>query len=208
MVLRELTNKRASSVIRVVGETTEQRLETWFQHFSSLLGKRVQCHSKPDDDPFFNLKVADSLPIKTGPFTMEEVNTCLKRLSNTKTPGPDNIPAVIWKSPLFLSHLLDFCNETYKGNKSAAFSLSSIIPLPKKGDLQQPQNYRGITLSPLASKIYSSLLLNRIAPYIDPILRPNQNGFRKGRSALPQILALRRIIEELKISKRKASSDL
>ena len=56
--------------------------------------------------------------------------------AHTKTPGPENIPAVIWKSPLFHEHhLLDFCNETYKGNKPAAFSMSSITPLPKKGDL-------------------------------------------------------------------------
>ena len=124
---------------------------------------------------------------------------------NTKTPGPDNMPAVMWKSPIFYEQLLDFCNETYKGNKPAAFWMSSITPLPKKGDLQLPQNYRGITLSPLASKIYNSMLLNRISPHIDPILRQNQNGFRKGRLTLPQILALRRIIEELRISKRKAS---
>ena len=50
------------------------------------------------------------------------------------------------------------------------------------------------------------MLLNRITPHLDYILRCNQNGFRKGRSSTPQILALRRIIEELKISKQKASS--
>ena len=49
------------------------------------------------------------------------------------------------------------------------------------------------------------MLLNRIAEFVDPLLRRNQNGFRKGRSTTPQILALRRIIEELKISKKKAA---
>lgn len=49
------------------------------------------------------------------------------------------------------------------------------------------------------------MLLNRITRHLDPILRRNQNGFRKGSSTTPQILALRRIIEELKISKQKAS---
>ena len=32
---------------------------------------------------------------------------------------------------------------------------------------------------------------------MDPILRMNQNGFRKGRSTIAQILTLRRIIEEM-----------
>lgn len=203
-VVRELTNKKASPVIRIKGGTKDQRLDTWFQHFSSLLGKQEQTNVILDE-PFFNHKVVDSLPIKICLFSMEELQVCLKKLKNSKTAGPDNIPAVIWKSTLFHEQLLKFCNETYMGNKPVAFSKSSIIPLPKKGDLQLPQNYRGITLSPLASKVYNSMLLNRISPHLDPILRRNQNGFRKGRSTLPQILAIRRIIEELKISKRKAS---
>ena len=95
-------------------------------------------------------------------------------------PGPDNIPAVIWKSPLFYTQFLEFCNETCQGNKPAAFSKSSIEPLLKKGDLQIPHNYRGTTLSALASKIYNSMLFNRVFPHIVPILRPNQNGFCKG----------------------------
>ena len=49
------------------------------------------------------------------------------------------------------------------------------------------------------------MILNRISKHVDPILRRNQNGFRKGRSTIPQILALRRIIEEMAIGKQKAT---
>ena len=80
-----------------------------------------------------------------------------------------------------------------------------MITIPKKGDLSQPSNYRGITLTSIASKVYNSLLLNHISKHLEPILRRNRNGFRKGKSTLPQILALRRIIEEIKIANRKAS---
>ena len=58
-------------------------------------------------------------------------------------------------------------------------------------------NYRGISLIPIAAKIYNKLLLNRLLPYVDPLLRNNQNGFRAGRSTLSQIFALRCIIEEI-----------
>ena len=44
----------------------------------------------------------------------------------------------------------------------------------------------------------NKLILNRIQPILDPLLRNNQNGFRPGRSTTTQILALRRIIEGLK----------
>ena len=39
---------------------------------------------------------------------------------------------------------------------------------------------------------------------IDPWLRTNQNGFREGRSTVTQILALRRIIEEVKKNNMEA----
>ena len=39
------------------------------------------------------------------------------------------------------------------------------------------------------------MLLNRIRTEIDPILRKNQNGFRKNRSTTGQILTIRRILE-------------
>ena len=60
------------------------------------------------------------------------------------------------------------------------------------------ENYRGITLTSIAAKIYNSMLLNRIRPHIDPVLRKNQNGFRTNRSTTGQILTIRRIIEGVK----------
>ena len=59
------------------------------------------------------------------------------------------------------------------------------------------ENYRGISLIPIAAKIYNKLILNRLLPYVDPLLRNNQNGFRAGRSTLSQIFALRCVIEEI-----------
>ena len=42
------------------------------------------------------------------------------------------------------------------------------------------------------------MLLNRIRPKIDPILRKNQNGFRTNRSTTGKILTIRRILEGVK----------
>ena len=66
---------------------------------------------------------------------------------------------------------------------------------PKKGDLGLAKNYRGITLTSIAAKIYNALLRNRIEPKIDNILRKNQNGFRRNRYTTSQILTIRRILE-------------
>ena len=71
----------------------------------------------------------------------------------------------------------------------------NIMPFPKSGNLEGVGNYRGITLYARASKITNKMILNRIKPHIDTISRPNQNGFRPGRSTISHIFTLRRLIE-------------
>ena len=127
-LLKDITNKKSFPVTMIKGNTSEERRGYWLKHFRDLLGSPVQ--DSDTEAPFFNHKVCDLLPIKTGPFSMVELLCVLKKVQVSKSCGPDNIPAVIWKSPLFHETLLKFCNETLIGNK-----LSSIIPIPKTGDL-------------------------------------------------------------------------
>ena len=80
-----------------------------------------------------------------------------------------------------------------------------ILPFPKKGDLGLAKNYRGITLTSIAAKIYNALLRNRREPKIDNILRKNQNGFRRNRSTTLQILTIRRILEGVRAKNLQAT---
>ena len=118
---------------------------------------------------------------------MEELDKCLSKLTKSKAPGTGNILAMMWKHPVLKNEPLTFCNEARNGILLSTFSKSSMFVTPKKGDLKLPSNYRGITLTAISPKICKSLLLNRISEHIEPILRPNQSGFRKGRLTLPQI---------------------
>ena len=61
--------------------------------------------------------------------------------------------------------------------------------------------YRGIALLSIATKIFNRMLLNRIKPAIDPVLRPNQAGFRTGRSTIGQLNSLRCIFEGVDLKK-------
>ena len=82
--------------------------------------------------------------------------------------------------------------------KPKQWSILNIIPIPKKGDLSQGSNYRGISFNSLVAKTYNRMLLNIIRPYLDCHLRKNQNGFRSGRTTNIQLLALRRLLEGVK----------
>jgi len=82
-----------------------------------------------------------------------------------------------------------------EGKAPKQWTTGLIIPIPKKGNLELMTNYRGITLTSIAAKLYNRVLLNRIQSPIDKALRKNQAGFRTGRSCIQQINILRRIME-------------
>ena len=75
----------------------------------------------------------------------------------------------------------------------------------KKGDLGLALNYRGITLTCIAAKIYNALLRNRIEAKIDNILKKNQNSFRRNRSPTSQILTICRILEGVRAKNLQAT---
>ena len=102
--------------------------------------------------------------------------------------------------------ILEFCNKALgEGLMPEHWKHSNIIPVPKKGDLTKTDNYRGISLTSIVSKTLNRMLLNRIKPRLEEVLRDNQNGFRPGRSTTSHILALRRIIEGAKAKNLKAT---
>ena len=84
-------------------------------------------------------QIASDLDISVGPFNLNELNEALKPLKNNKAPGLDNIPAMIWKDPIFNDLLLSICNDVFLNLRAPeAWLTSGIIPVPKKGDLSNP----------------------------------------------------------------------
>jgi len=129
-----------------------------------------------------------SADIKRGVFSQAEIDTAVSQMKNEKAPGLDGLPPEFWKLSKVKKNLLKICNITYIGNRPKEWGISCLTPIPKKGDLTKADNYRGISLTQVASKIYNRCLLNRIRSVIDSLLRPNQNGFRQVRSTTSHIL--------------------
>ena len=71
-----------------------------------------------------------------------------------------------------------------------------IIKLPKKGDLRDCSNYRGIMLLSTPGKVLNRILLERMTEAVNPKLRDQQAGFWRNRSCADQIASLRIIVEQ------------
>ncbi|CAH2294660.1 reverse transcriptase family [Pelobates cultripes] len=67
--------------------------------------------------------------------------------------------------------------------------------LPKKGDLSNCNNYRGITLLSVPGKVFNWILLEWMKDIVDPQLRDEQASFQQNRSCMGQIAMLRIIVE-------------
>ena len=176
-------------------KSKEEALSEWRNYFSQLLNNR----NNHANDVNFPPPTAPLSSILTETITRDEVDKAIKSLKLGKAPGPDfaMTPEVLKKGGEFIVNQVHIiCKTVYEQCKAPSqWTTSLIIPLPKKGDLQQMTNYRGISLMSIAAKVYNRVLLNRIQKPIDMSLRKNQAGFRKGRSCTQQIHILRRIID-------------
>ena len=77
-----------------------------------------------------------------------------------------------------------------------AWKRGTIIKLPKKLNVSECNNWRDITLLSITSKVFCSIILQRITTAVDKLLRQEQSSFMKGKSCIDHILVLRQILEQ------------
>ena len=164
----------------------------WREHFQTVLNRPVP----PDEDiP----PAQEDLNIDTGEIRLEEVIKAIRQLKNYKAPGEDGLFPEMFKveEDGLVFALRKLCNEIWvTGIIPSGWKNGVIVKVPKKGDLSQCGNWRGITLSPIALKIFSRVLLNRLELVVDGILRDEQAGFRKGRGCNDQIFVVRHLMQQ------------
>ena len=128
-------------------------------------------------------------------LTLDELENVIAKLKTKKSIGCDKIPNEVIKNKSITSLLLNFFQKCFDSSLVPSVWLKSIItPIPKNAqkDPYTPLNYRGISLLSCVSKVYSSLINNRIQLYCNmtDMLVDEQNGFRSGRSCEEHIFTL------------------
>ncbi len=71
-----------------------------------------------------------------------------------------------------------------------------IVPIHKKGSQSECDNFRGIALLSVPSKVFTKVISNRLKPRLELLLRESQCGFRKSRGCNDQIFSLRILMEK------------
>jgi len=134
----------------------------------------------------------------TMPPTSSEIEECISTLKSNKTTGVDELPAEFLKAgSSLISQWLEPLFESIweKEQLPQDWRRGLIVKLPKKGNLRDPNNWRGITLLSTTSKVFLKIVQKRLGAAIDELIAPEQAGFRIGKGCTDNIFALRNILE-------------
>lgn len=210
-----LHNKRQSipnEVINREGEILSGQknvLETWTHTYEALFNdseNSLYDESFKQDLSISLLCIKDKQDEVDDHFSFCEIMDATKALKNGKAAGEDGI-------------INEFIS---KGGYKAAFSLyllfnliltrkkipaqwegALIIPIHKKDDRRNPLNYRPISLLSVVSKIFTSILNQRINKFLDVnnVLVDEQMGFRENRRTADNIFILYELLNNAKAHK-------
>ena len=169
--------------------------QEWFNHFQKVLEQDNQ------DEDFDDFENCESDVYCDRPITREEVLLAIQRLKNGKAAGPHGIIGELLKHAghLAVDFLVRFFNVLFdRGRYPDSWTESIIVPLFKKGNQNDPNNYRGISLCDISSKVYNSIINNRLQEWIEQnnLTGECQAGFEKDYSTVDHMYTLMAMIQK------------
>ena len=114
----------------------------------------------------------------------------INSLKNGKAPGHDNLNAGLFKADPELDATIPLFTKIWEQEEIPSdWSRGVIIKIPKKGSLSDCNNWRGISLLSVPSKIFCKVIILHITKAVDDILQNEQAGFCKGTRMYRNILS-------------------
>ena len=147
-------------------------------------------------------------PEMDGHITMDELKTRLKLAKDGKAFGPDGtlMEYVKYASENVLKTLLSLLNAIFTHSRyPSQWTTNYLKIIYKKGDIDDPNNYRGLSIGSCLGKLYSSILLGRLEKFTlkQEIIPPEQIGFKKGFRTADHVYLLKTLVEKTFHKKEK-----
>ncbi len=95
------------------------------------------------------------------PITFDQVNTAINKLKNGKSPGLNGIPPEAYKAKNAVTRwrIHEYVSAFFEGDANYdGWHVSQCVPVPKSGNLSDPNKGRGIMLMDVCSKFFSSIM--------------------------------------------------
>lgn len=174
--------------------TEEKQVISQFkEHFEDLLNRPTTGHNLNPNEDCQTAEIVIDTP------KYEEIENLIKRLKNNKAPGENSIVAELLKKggTMLVSQITEVIKTIWKTETiPEEWKTAIVCPIFKKGNPTKTENYRGISLLDTCYKILTTLILERINPYVEEIVGSYQCGFRRGKSTTDHVFALRQIMSK------------
>lgn len=173
-------------------------MKEWEEHFRKILGGvewRVRMEGERRGEE------------EEEEISREEIGRAISKMKEGKAAGGDGIVNEVWKhgGKETKEWLWEICNKVWKGEGwPEEWREGIVVPIVKRGEGEKVEDYRGITLTQTAYKIYAAILAERLREEVESkgILPPSQTGFRRGMGTIDQIYVLNYIINK-RVAERK-----
>ena len=126
------------------------------------------------------------------PFTPQICSKYLDGISVHKATGPDRISVRMLKMtwPFICPIVTDMFNRLLLDGKiPSSWKIARVSPIHKDGDINEPSNYRPISILPVISKIFEKHVNYHLTTFLieNKLLHNMQCGFRKGYSCVDSV---------------------
>ena len=185
----------------------DKKLEVWVNHFSNLCRKDEEERIiEVDYQP--NAEIAS---ITDTPITWSEIlfeSSCTR---TNKASGVDLIPSELYKTvekdpeckSQFSKNILSMFNKVLnEGICPTDWELCTVVPIFKKGDQFDPNNYRGIALISTMQKLFAKILARRLQTACNNkgLIKREQAGFTTAGECTSQVACLLESCQRRKLS--------
>lgn len=143
-----------------------------------------------DPEPIFRTCLIDDNDTL---ITIDDISTVLKSLDVAKGSGPDLISPLVYKKcaeSLAKPLLMLLSKSIVDGKFPSKLKKAFIKPIFKNGDKKDIVNYRSVTLAPTTSKIFESIILNKLKNKIYSKINVEQHGFVRNKSTVSNLMTL------------------
>ena len=135
--------------------------------------------------------------------TDDEIRAAIRKAKSNKSPGDSKIPPEFWKALTCneesFALIRDVIHEMWTTCKCPLeFLVGRLKILPKKGDLHDLNNWRGIMLLESLAKVVSIILDIRLQSVVAVEGHEDQNGFRPERGTRDGIFSLKIALQKRK----------
>ena len=194
-----LTNgkKKRSDIGKVYDELGvvrqgKEAVGVWKRYFQNVLNEGGRSEVQGDEG---GEEVNGGNELLNEDVTREEVKQALDTLKRKAAPGSDRLTAEMVCSDVLVDFWCSLFSWCWKnGMVPSEWRRSTVVPIPKRSrsGVCKTEDFRGISLLPVAYKTMFSIAQNRLVHVVEErkLVAEEQGGFRKGRGCRDQLMTL------------------